>query len=484
MKPASLAASSRDLSRNRTRVLGASGLLVAGGLTQAAIAAKLYALQYAFPILLAVIGAAFMWLLVEAYALRGEAKLLLVMGVAVLLQTQWSRIHEFPKSYTDIAIVLVMLLWLGVRLWLGERIRLGDPLLAIPLGIFLALAGLAALIGLAYGNEAVTIARETSRLACYLAFFVAVDSLRSRAAIERLVLMMGVLAVGFAMFEFADFVLHPISLRLITRNVIVFFFAFCFLLVWTVESKRRLARLLLMCGLILVSVAILVSQVRGVYLACFVAVCAYLIYTLRRHRGRFVRIILASFMLIAVLGIAFVYVDFPLKGLIVKLLASRMRHFTTVQAMFETQSLLAKLSSFRAILSRVQHSPLWGFGLASTVDYSDPTGIWIRNTSYFDSTWFTILLKMGIVGVASYLAVFGAFCRSTFRLLFRTEDEFTRRVALALAIALPGTFWLSLVNSFLFAYPMIVIIAVLMAIVSRLTREAAATDLCLEMSLS
>ena len=483
MKPASLAASSRDLSRNRGRIVAAGGVLVAGGLLQTAIAVKLYAAPYAYYILLGMFGAVLVWSVIAAYGLRGEAKLLLVMGVAVLLQTQWSRVHQFPKSYAHIAILLVMLLWLGLRLWLGERVRLGSPLLAIPLGIFLALAGLAALIGLAYGNAEATIARESGRLACYLAFFVTVDSLRNRAAIERLVIMMGILAVGFATFEIADFALHPISLRLVTRNVIVFFFAFCFLLVWAVESKRRLARLLLMCGLIVISLAILLTQVRGVYLACFVAVCAYIIYTLRRHGGRLLRIVLASVLIATVLGIAFIYVDFPLKGLIVGLLASRMRHFTTMQAMLETQSLLAKLSSFRAILSRVQHSPLWGYGLASTVDYADPTGLWIRNTSYFDSTWFTILLKMGIVGVASYFAVFGAFCRSTFRLLFRTQDEFARRAALALAIALPGMFWLSLVNSFLVNYPMIVIVAALMAIVSLLAEQASEDGVALEVSV-
>ena len=339
----------------------------------------------------------------------------------------------FPVSVNyyvlDALYLLILFMFIGQISLRGRGVHKGTMFGWGFLLIF-AVFGTSAFLGVYYGNSLPVLLKELRILGYYGVFFAAVPFFGE----TRWIRWFFVIVVAGALLAAFDTVYTYNALRLFrfyTRQVHVFLFVIPLLISLAIFDRHRLRRWFYAVAAVPVLTAVLISQTRGSWVG--IAIAALLSITLsvwKRMRGR-KRI--AAFLSLSAVTLIVVLFAYRLMGgesqARSEFTESRVQSVTELGTDY---SMMMRVNSYMTVARKIQERPLLGHGLGDTATYLFFGEYSTQNN--VDSTYLTILWKMGILGLTAFLLLYTALLIRAFR-LYRTTDSSVHAVLSATVLA-------------------------------------------------
>lgn len=201
------------------------------------------------------------------------------------------------------------------------------------------------------------------------------------------------------------------------------------------DWKERPALILVIPALILMSSAVLLSQTRGIWGGCILALAAAWILNLFRKKDniRMSRKLIVSITTLAVL-IALMVFAISAMGI---LSATDIAERTSESSNFVTStSTLSRLIAWNTILEDLRGtSMITGKGLGAVYTCFRPDVGAVITVYYVDSSYFQIALNMGLVGVLVFLCIFMITLVGAVKLFIITDNRLRAGISLGVFCA-------------------------------------------------
>ncbi|MDA0746824.1 MAG: O-antigen ligase family protein [bacterium] len=318
--------------------------------------------------------------------------------------------------------------------WLQEpgffwrrRTRLDRPVL-----VFLGVVLFSMLLGQYYGQSTSQMLRDV-RYPLYYAFFFVVtgffDLRRGRTFLTLLVLSSAVVGVEY-LVEFLGVVNTSISGSffrvarieglMMPMGVLTALAA----LLYDSAFHRRLMNLLV---LVPIGLALMLTVGRGMWIAVIsgVGCLGGLVFLDGRSGSRGRRVVLLVLLPILLVGMGYLFQRITKIGL-GETAFKRMARIGDYQ---RDHSIVGRLMSYGVALQEIRKRPILGGGHGATVTYlvTDQIEPFVLTVGGVDNVYLTVLLRMGVVGLAAFLWMFGRGLKVGVDLYRRTDDIRVKR---------------------------------------------------------
>ncbi|NOQ22160.1 MAG: hypothetical protein GQ565_05880 [Candidatus Aegiribacteria sp.] len=344
----------------------------------------------------------------------------------------------------DLLTILFLSLWL---LSLPDRsmssIRIGKQ--GVFIIIFLVLFVVSAYRGYAAGHNVLFIYYQVKTFGPYLLYFpllwVLSDEKNSRW-LWKLLLISAVISgliytiKGYMRSGEDVYIRETTGVRVTTRqpNAIGAIMLIFLGRLWK-DWKERPTLILIIPALILMSSAILLSQTRGIWGGCVLALAAAWILNLFRKKDniRIGRKLMVSITTLAVLIIFMVFVISTMGILSATDIAER----TGESSSFVTStSTLSRLIAWSTILEDLRGTAIiTGKGLGAVYTCFRPDIGAVVTVYYVDSSYFQIALNMGLIGVLVFLAIFMITLVRAVKLFINTDSRLRAGISMGVFCA-------------------------------------------------
>jgi O-antigen ligase len=399
------------------------------------------------------------------------------LSVSLLPVYAWGSRYKFFKGiyYNEIIVyffLALIIVWALYDRLAGNR---REPMrwsgLDINLGLFLIYVVFMALRGLVENPNTQIIYNEAHHLLLYGFFFIYARLLSDRDMMDVLhavPVVTGIVSIEFILLVASEGGLSSIFVkRIVTQQphlaqVAVPLLAGSFLLpqkrirLWSVAIFLPIAAMVFFC------------QQRGLWVGVFLATVLVLVFNFLKNRFtvfRFLKVILALVLILALLAGVLWIIDRLVTGSVFFTLFERLFSLTTVGT---DTSMNIRMSEIRRALDLWDNSPvsiLFGTGLGSeydTVDINRTYGYSVDNSFAF------LLWKTGLVGLLLFVFIFLNTIRKGFSLLRFDLPPEHRHAASASTAALIGLCFIAFTNACIVSYRFILIWSFLITVLHRL----------------
>jgi O-antigen ligase len=366
---------------------------------------------------------------------------------------------QLSISYLDPLLFIIFGLWL-IRLITGQQHIYRNPLNA-PLALFLITVVLAAIIGLVTGARPGDVWIGLRPALMYFLAFVTASSLTSGRQARRLIgLIIGTVfvvavwgiylsitgrgtpistefgTVGLRNFQGAQSVYLVIGL-MCALGIVMF-------------VHRRWVRLSLVIVATITGAAVLASFVRGNWIGALVGLIALIALLPAYTRVRFVATtsLILSTLLVLVSAIIFLYPQgTPILDVARERLLSIVNPSASTQYTYDAAE--SRAFELNSGLPQIIASPILGHGYGHyfTVDFVRGEPTLVRG---FHNSYLTVAYTNGLVGLAAFLWLSGAFLVYCWHLSRKMPPNLERGMVIGLAAAYTAVLIASIVNFYLF----------------------------------
>lgn len=289
--------------------------------------------------------------------------------------------------------------------------------------IFFLIVGLSFLIGSSYKNNLREILYEFRILCYYAVYFVAVRHFQNVKWIKIFSITV-VIATLIAAFD-AIYTYYSLPvIRFVSRQVHMFSLVSPFLISGMILDKNKIRRMIYLVILIPIGLSVIISQTRGTWFSILIAILlAAFLSLFASTKGQ--RKILSFSFAILTLGII---LSFSL-NIIGRMSKAKIEFVETrVESLSNLQidySLAMRANSYLTVVDKIKKHPWLGNGLGDSATY---LFFGQYSTQYnVDSTYLTILWKMGIVGLIPFLILYCLLLKRAF-LIYRKELDFFLKI--------------------------------------------------------
>lgn len=319
-----------------------------------------------------------------------------------------------------------------------------------------------------------------------LFFFLTLIVFRTKEQIYRLLICFVGLAFLSALISFLGYLWgNPISVAIaaggvrdrVISNVVVFTPFLLVLIITQLLSfksstpRKRLLFLILLSMILLFLAVLFFSFTRGYWLGFFVALVFILIMARSSFRHRILKII----SIFSLLSLGFLLVgQFFFQGNILDLFSIVFNRLLAFRD--PTNYVYHRYYEILAALRTITKSPLWGTGLGG--EYLSPSvtgeGEWIW-THYTHNSYIQIMLRSGLLGMVSFLAIWSGFFYYAFRVYNRINDPKLKSMVLGFLATFISATVTSLTSSLFLHYavtPWLAIIMGLVFVIDRLDKSS------------
>ncbi len=385
-------------------------LLLAACLAQAVLLVLPFVKGETAPLIVALV-------LISTVALVGSvtlAVLYLCIACAVVPTKLFDDHLLLPMDFKFYEGLFVVVVGLAAVSWLGQRHLTwrARTCLDRPVLVFLALLVLSVALGMWYGQPTSQMLRDVRYPFYYSLFFVVTgffDLRRLGTFLGLLVFSSAAVGVEY-LAEFLDVVNLSISgsfyrvFRIEGLMLPIGTLGITALLLWDPAAHRRAFAWLAVVPVVLALVMTVgrgmwVSLAVGLFLLGVLVLVAY-----RRGDRRLRQFGLIVMVPIVVVGAAFVFQKATRTGVgsvALKRLASGINYE-------EDPSVVGRMASYKIAVERFLERPVLGGGHGVTVTYlmADPVEPFVLTTGQVDNVYLTILMRMGVVGLAAFVWMF------------------------------------------------------------------------------
>jgi len=363
-------------------------------------------------------------------------------------------------------VVLLVLLLIDLSLYTKtDRQQLS---FAKPFLVFFAAVATATIVGIINGNQTQAIYLELRILLYYLTYFIAARVFKDMRWIKMfaIAVLLGTLVASFdAIYTFQTSNL----LRFVSRQIHILMLVTPFLVSALILDRVLLRKLAYFSMLVPIGLAVLISQTRGTWVAILIAIFLAIvlsIFTNSKRGRRFLSLTVTTLALLTILvfGLRFLGSVSSVKKEAVETRAE------TVSNLALDNSLAMRIHAYLTVMVRIKQSPWIGHGLGDTVVY----GFWNQYSrqANVDSTYLTILWKMGVIGLIPFALLYFLLLKRTFAIYRTEEDDFRRTISIGVLAAFLGFLVLGTISPVLFTYRLNFIFGVIFAIVDILARNS------------
>lgn len=333
-------------------------------------------------------------------------------------------IYNF-KRIMIIAAAVSMLWW--VRSALIGKFALIKDRLTTPVAIFLGLCALATALGLIRGNDFMPIIKDFGIFFLYAFYFIFRALFKQKEQVKYLIYVILLASTFAALVYIYTFLTVPFGSnemgRIVTRQVHFFMVSFPFLLSFLIWDRSKSIRPFVIAALCIILIATLISQTRGTWVSMLAgaSVVFFLAYRERKILGKTV-LIIGILIVVGVTSIGY-GTQFNLYEKIVARAAS----FSNLR---EDPSAIFRTVLYFGALNKFFERPILGQGFGDFVDVKVNGFHFV--VQWVDSTWLSLLWKMGIVGFLAYAVLFLIVFWRTFCLHRWAQDPFSKIVGVSM----------------------------------------------------
>jgi len=385
-----------------------------------------------------------------------------LIGIACLLPFAALPIKiGFTPTFLNLVLAVLFAVWLA-RLVTGQQKEFVTSPLALPIVIFLFLAFVSFVAGLAHASPTPNAVRRFAEIILGIAlFFVTVNCVRTREELEQLVLVIILAGFGAALIGVVLYFLPPaLTVRLLSALRIFDYPAGWGVLRFIRDDPLLRMRAIgtsvdpnILGGLLILVASLTVPQLytrRPLlkrWLAAPILAVMGLCLILTFSRGSLVGLGCA----LALLGVVKYRRLLPvlvISGLLILLLPQTQEYVVHFIQGVQVQDLASKmrLGEYKDALILISRYPWIGVGFIGTPDIDIYLGV--------SNVYLTIAEEMGLVGLGAFLAIMAIFFRYTWR-SWKTMGHDPRLEALLLGLqtAVVGGLVGGLLDHYLFSYP-------------------------------
>ncbi|MFQ5707892.1 MAG: O-antigen ligase family protein [bacterium] len=233
-------------------------------------------------------------------------------------------------------------------------------------------------------------------------------------------------------------------------------------------DKNTLRRIVYFILLIPISLSVIISQTRGTWFSIFIAILLAAFLSLFASFKGQRKILSFSFAILTLLII--VIFSLNLIGRMSKtkeeFVQTRVESISNLQADY---SLAMRAHSYLTVLKKIQSHPWLGNGLGATATYLFFGQYSTQNN--VDSTYLTILWKMGIAGLLVFLFLYFLLLKKAFFIYRKEQDLFLRAFAVGMLSAFAAFLILGTISPILISSRFNFLFGVLFAITEILAQK-------------
>ncbi|MCG8605956.1 O-antigen ligase family protein [bacterium] len=377
-------------------------------------------------------------------------------------------LYPISVKYLVIDAGLVMLILLLLAKFATEKQEPQTIYFGKYLTLFLAIVGVGWLLGLYYGNDTQKILSEFRILSYYSVYFVAVRYFKDRKS----VILFASTVLAATLLASIDAIYTSLSssqVRFVSRQVHMFLLVTPFLVSLLILDRIKLRKLCYAGALLPIAVSVVVSQTRGTWVAMVITVfLAILLSAMSKFKGsKRIGVILLSLVLFA--SITAVSLNFIAGSSAAKaeFVGERVG---TIMNISGDHSLLMRANSYLTIIRKIMERPWIGNGLGDTATYKFFDRYSTQNN--VDSTYLTILWKMGIIGLLPFIAVYILILKQAFLIYRRDRDMFSGFFSVGILAAVTSFLILGTISPILITSRFNFLFALLFAITETVARQS------------
>lgn len=378
---------------------------------------------------------------------------------------------KFYEGIFAFILVFCFVIWLlRGRLNWSFKTRLDRPLMVL-IGLLL----FSMVLGFVYGQSTSQMLRDVRYPLSYALFFVVTWFFDDRKYLTFLYLVIGasvVVSVEY-LLEFLAMVNLSISgsfFRVARLEGVLFPIGILSVIAILILERRFYRRLLVSLLLLPIGLALLLTVGRGMWVALFVGLCVlgFLAWVDPRGRQRRSRrlgiVLLVPFMLILIGEFFQAQTKTGVGDVAVRRIARVADNYE------EDHSIIDRLAMYGRALEVIRKRPVLGGGHGVSIqvlatDMEVPTLVTVGGV---DSTYLTIAMRMGVVGVAVFLWVFLAALWRAYKLFLQTTDDRVRIFCLAFMAIYSALLVFGIGDATLFVNRLIFIHATFLGILAKL----------------
>jgi O-antigen ligase len=354
---------------------------------------------------------------------------------------------------TALISVFVLVLWFFRSCLLG-KIKLIKDKLVLPVLVFLCICVFLGIAGGFLKNNSTRYIR-LDIIVFFLYFFYVVLRSQFRKKEDVKNLMYVIVLGGFfaSLLYVITFLLIPLdasqSGRVINRQVHFLMVSLFFLLTYLIWGKNKLIKRISFVFIFFISIALLICQTRGTWVSTLIG--SFLILGIGLKEGKvsykiFFRILVAVFFIFILILYLAQNKGFDIAGQIGTRAAS-------VKNISQDPSAMMRGVLYLSALQKFIRSPIigQGFGDTITVPAFFAGGI-VKTVRWVDSTWISLLWKMGIIGFLTYAWLFLTAFWRTFVLYRKANDEITKVFSIGMLAVMLALSAISLISPLMIKY--------------------------------
>ena len=386
---------------------------------------------------------------------------------------------RFYEGLFVLSVCLVVVSWLQERRLSWPRTRLDRPVMC-----FLALTVVSMGVGVYYGQSTFQMLWDIRYIFYYALFFAVAgffDHRRSGAFLTTVVLASVVVGVEY-LFEFLGMVNLSIAgsfYRVARTEGLMLLVGTLVIAAGLVYDSSPFRRKMGALALIPIGLALVLTVGRAMWIALIVGICCLGYLVVRdRQSSRERRRRILSLLMVPVLMIGIGYAFQRMTGTGVKEVAfGRLARAANYR---EDLSFVGRMVLYRLAAETFLQHPLLGSGhgttISSLVAPPDGTPPFVFTTGAVDNVYLTVMMRMGIVGLAAFLWVFVRGGRTAHRLFFECQTSAVRLFCAAFLAVYAAMLAYGMADATMVGNRLIFLHATFLGILGRLDAEEKADE--------
>ncbi|MCK4575938.1 oligosaccharide repeat unit polymerase [candidate division WOR-3 bacterium] len=378
------------------------------------------------------------------------------------------------KNYLYMLFVIFLIYWVFSLILKKRKVKIG--VLGYAIIIYICVAFFSFLVGLINANENVTAVGKNELVPqlMYLSYFVFMTTRLKEKNFRQFFVFVLVASVIIGLQNLYAFSENAISgfVRIATNNIHLSLLAFPYVLGILYFTKPIKRKILCVIGLLPISLAVLISLDRSIWLALGLIFILSLFIFFYKKRVSFAKILFIFFIALVAFSLLLFITIFVLSKLTsggaILVLLKRIISFVNISYLKVDLSVFQRIYEIKQAFSKLNGIEwLIGKGIGDTV-YSQVRFV---TKHYLDNSYAWIIWKMGIIGLISFLTMFGVFFQRAIFLLRKCSDNEDMIYIMTIFLNIFGLMIIAFINSCLVHYRFITIWAVSMAMMEIIYRK-------------